>query len=529
MFFLNPIEILELNDKDLEAIDSNLIKKAKKRLFADIELSDYGSFDYLGNTFSKSEVENSINQLENPDLLEIYYFVSQYRELQNFLSSSDTNLFKNFRREGIFILDQVINFISPYYANSLNKVILGIYLSESANYFKDVVSEKHLLTIQDQDRAFKSLEVYLKQKIQDIDDDAASIRNKEGRITEQDISILFANYKSILKSVNIKVLPLIFQSLKNDCALAIRSFSNNAYNNFDIDSQAASMLQYALTFGADHLTDKKIRDDFEEITNRINEKLVKERHAPLLKDWAATLKSLNVSTEGIENKTIQSSDFDLTILTKYLSVNDTPIELIEIRDQIALSLRSLSISIWNKHSDIKKALAVMDAALKIKTSVEVNTKLLIDKQDLINLQIKYKDELYCWFCETNLPNERSLYKRTIYKETYRSRFPKKVQFSYKDVGVPRCTNCGEIHSKGTNTLQLIAGGCTILGAVIGYFADEHFIIGGIIGLIIGLILGNLRSEEDVKKSNIKSTGTISSYPPVQALLIQGWTFNKPSA
>jgi hypothetical protein len=133
MAFLNPIEILELNGKDLREIDNNSIKKAKKRLFADIELSDNGSFDYLGNTFSKSEVENSINQLENPDLLEIYYFVSQYRELQNFLSSADSNLFKNFRREGIFILDQVINFISPYYANSFNKIILNIYLSENTN------------------------------------------------------------------------------------------------------------------------------------------------------------------------------------------------------------------------------------------------------------------------------------------------------------------------------------------------------------------------------------------------------------
>ncbi len=157
MFFLNPIEILELNNKDLKAIDGNLIKKAKRRVFADIELSDSGFFDYLGNSFSKSEVENAINQLEVPDFLEIFFYISQYRELQNFLSSADTNLFKNYHRDGIFILDEVINFISPYYANSFTKVIVDIYILNNSSYFKEVVTKNHFLTIQDQDKAYKSL------------------------------------------------------------------------------------------------------------------------------------------------------------------------------------------------------------------------------------------------------------------------------------------------------------------------------------------------------------------------------------
>ena len=48
MIFINPIEILELKDKEVSEIDSSIIKKSKRILFADIDLSDCGFYEYNG-------------------------------------------------------------------------------------------------------------------------------------------------------------------------------------------------------------------------------------------------------------------------------------------------------------------------------------------------------------------------------------------------------------------------------------------------------------------------------------------------
>ncbi len=48
MQFINPVEILELDTSEISAVDNSLIKKAKRKLFADIDLSDNGHFEYKG-------------------------------------------------------------------------------------------------------------------------------------------------------------------------------------------------------------------------------------------------------------------------------------------------------------------------------------------------------------------------------------------------------------------------------------------------------------------------------------------------
>ena len=70
MSFINPIEILNLKSTDVDSIDNNLIKKAKRVLFADIDLSDNLHIEYKGLSLSKSDCETAINELESKDKIE---------------------------------------------------------------------------------------------------------------------------------------------------------------------------------------------------------------------------------------------------------------------------------------------------------------------------------------------------------------------------------------------------------------------------------------------------------------------------
>ena len=46
MQFINPIEILELDTFEIGTLENSIVKKAKRKLYADIDLSDNESFEY---------------------------------------------------------------------------------------------------------------------------------------------------------------------------------------------------------------------------------------------------------------------------------------------------------------------------------------------------------------------------------------------------------------------------------------------------------------------------------------------------
>ena len=192
----------------------------------------------------------------------------------------------------------------------------------------------------------------------------------------------------------------------------------------------------------------------------------------------------------------------------------------------------MSIASWNKQSDIKNALALINYSLRISVNESAKSKFQQDKNELEELEKKYKGVLVCHFCESNAPDSGCEINTTIYKETSRSYIPRRVQFTYSDVTVPRCRSCKEIHSKGSNNYYLVFFALLILGVIIGGATEgEHFIIGGIIGAVAGWIVGKIIEGNQVKKGGIKdsSESTLSRHPLLIERIKDGYTFSKPSA
>ena len=74
--YVNPIEILGLsNATDTTSIDNEIVKKAKRKLFADIDLSDNGVFEYYGLQLTKGNCENAVDKLTNNDFKEFYLYL----------------------------------------------------------------------------------------------------------------------------------------------------------------------------------------------------------------------------------------------------------------------------------------------------------------------------------------------------------------------------------------------------------------------------------------------------------------------
>jgi len=530
MNFINPIEVLNIINTELSSIDGTIIKKAKKRVIADIELSDNGHYNYGDYEYTKSDIERVVDRLENPENLEFYYFIAKHEDLNGFLKNGDIEFVTFFRQESIYQLQSFIQFISPYYAISFDKFITTSYKHNNIERLRKAFQIPELFTLADRNVAYKGLENHIKKQIGWVDEITKNIREGKTKETSQTIQQKAESFKAGWRKDVFNSLPDHFQLLKNQTAQSMRNLSVQIYNHFSLPDLALSTISHALELGVDGLTGQKIQEDYKTIYDLNNERLEQEKYAPIILKYAPFITNLLDLKDKLATKAIKPGyaigQIDKSILNE---LNSTPSAVIEIRDQAALILRSISVDIWNNFSDIKSALDVIDLAVKLKTTADTDQNITKAKQELQVLYQKHRHELICFFCDTNSPVESAAYKKTIYLETYRTTFPKRVQFSYKDVTIPRCSSCSEIHTTGSNTVVLYVIGVGIAGALLGYVVDEHFIIGAIIGLIAGLVIGNNQSDQSVKGKQIKTLDSISQFPPINALLKTGWTFNKPSA
>ena len=120
MNFINPLEILQLQNATYAgSIDTDTIKKEKRKLFAEIELSDNGLYNYNGFDITKSDCEKVINELDNEEKKEFYYYLTTNPSLNNFLTTGNEKLFNSFSQESIYKIQEFIAFINPFFRKGL--------------------------------------------------------------------------------------------------------------------------------------------------------------------------------------------------------------------------------------------------------------------------------------------------------------------------------------------------------------------------------------------------------------------------
>jgi hypothetical protein len=148
------------------------------------------------------------------------------------------------------------------------------------------------------------------------------------------------------------------------------------------------------------------------------------------------------------------------------------------------------------------------------------------------LEWRRKKHLYsCWFCGDEPFEEPSKYQVTIYKETSRSWFPRRVQFKYMEVSIPRCSKCEKVHNHSTNISTVVFIGFVVLGTVTGQLSDGYWFLGLLVGGLVGWLIGAELKKQQLEKAAIKNTkeSTVMNYPKLTELRLQGWTFSKPRA
>jgi hypothetical protein len=392
--YVNPIEILGLSYAiDTVSIDNEIVRKAKRKLFADIDLSDNGVFEYYGLQLTKGNCEKAIDELTNNDFKEFYLYLANNKPLNEFLASGKETIFKNFKQDSIFKFPEFVKFISPYFAPKFDKALLTAFENDNVDLTKAILNTSSLIEQADLNLAFKSVSNNIQNKIAEIDKITKDIKNEESAYNEDDIEDVVKLVKEHFPTNTLNCLPQYFQSQILKIANSINYLSNSIWDAFDTTQVPNDLTEYLLTLNIGGLDRPTFENNYKIIKRKNDERKEQEKYAPILKKYAISLMSLRKIREEVENQTKQPK-VAIKQINSILSIdelNATPSVLSEIRNQIAMLFRGISVSIWNKYSEIDESISLVRIAMTIKVDSETKDELSVALKQLLELKQKQKD------------------------------------------------------------------------------------------------------------------------------------------
>lgn len=534
MTYINPIEILELQAIDMKSIDNSLIKKAKRRLFADIDLSDSGYLDYKGIKLTKTECDKVIDDLENPRSVEFYSHLATNRLLNDFLVNGNKKIFSTFKQESIYKFPEFVKFISPYFAPKFDRAIIEAFHDNDESSLMRILQTQSLITTADINIAFRSLSNEIQKRIEQVDEITEDVKNEESVYSDDNIDGVVELVETIFPVNLLLQLPYYFQSQINKIAESINFLQLALFYEFNNTFVSMRILEHLFKLNIESVAKPTFQKNYDIIKKKHKERIEQEKNAPVLKKYAEFIGYIQSLIQFVDNKTSTASyaSEKVKTLISISDINNLPTFADEIRTQLGYSIRSLSISCWNSQNDVKSSLELINFALQISVDEDIKMQFHQDKNDIEELQRKYKGILVCYFCETNTPDDSSRITKTIYKVNQRSSFPSKVEYSYAEVSIPRCQNCKEQQERGRFIFYFLIVSFLILGVIVtSLTSDEYVILGGMIGSVIGLIIGKIAKRRHLSSNGIKDTSKVNleNHPLLIERVKEGWTFSQPSA
>ena len=392
MQFINPLEILQLSTvADSSQIDSDTIKKAKRRLFADIDLSDDGHYNYYGLQLSKGDCERVIDELSNNDLKEFYLYLTSNQKLNEFLINGNEDVFNGFKQDSIFKLPEFVNFISPYYAPKFDKTLSNAFEDDDVELLKSILKTSFLVSQNNVNTAYKSVSNILQNRLSELSEIRTDIKNEESIYDEDDIHEVVDLVENYFPTEPLNCLPNYFQSQILKIANEINYLNVAIWDNFDNTQVSQDLLEHILTLNIDGLNKPTFQKNYEIVKRKNQERIEEERNAPILRKYASYLIQTKSKLEEIENKTLAPNSL-LTWVNSSITISDVnrlPRTFDEIKNQVALSLRAMSVSVWNSYSNIDVSVDLITKANSITgLKSETQENLLDAKKQLTELKTK---------------------------------------------------------------------------------------------------------------------------------------------
>ena len=191
-----------------------------------------------------------------------------------------------------------------------------------------------------------------------------------------------------------------------------------------------------------------------------------------------------------------------------------------LTNNLSNQILQCGINYFNKTGEDQAYLGSYKYAL----SIASNEKTILRAKETIQHCEEEKEANICSCCSVSPIYKNSSYNLTIYKETKRTYFPQRVEYSHGTLNLFFCKSCLAKATEKDSTSQTITWAIAIIAAIVVGIASEHIggaILGGVIGLGLGSFIGGIFSADN--------SSIIRNHPNTKKYLNQGYQLNQPTA
>lgn len=270
--YVNPIALLNLSPNEIIGDDTLLIRKAKRVLLAEIELSDVKTIFHDGVELNVSDCLRVIDELDFKDKKDFHLFIFENKELHNFLSYGDLSFFRVFREESLYKQKQFLDFISPYFAFQYAGALSKNFREKNTTIIRSILSVRPIVSESFIDTCYRPTYNLLKELNDEVIKITQSIKFDEQGYDGNDYSDLVRSITELINVELVNLLPSYFQSLRNQCAQLLRDLARDLNNEpYRKYKPAFEICEMAYAISTDGLVHQKIKKDYYVIKNNYDQ------------------------------------------------------------------------------------------------------------------------------------------------------------------------------------------------------------------------------------------------------------------
>jgi len=379
--FINPLRLLRIDPG--KPFDETSVRRANRRLLLDFELGD-GRVVHDGLSVTLSDMRPWLESVERDDGYCALQLLESTPGLSRFLSTGDPTDLPPSTEISSRAHTTLTRHFGQLYSSTISSGLRAALRSMDPSSIQLFFRAPMLWDAVGQRQIDQVVDAFIGHVRSDVEAQSAKLERGE--------DIPFATDQIVSRKVvaALLALPRRYDTARGGVTREITNLAINVFNELDDEMTASELLQVALSIPSPEPIRAHCQKQLVVIERTRRERVIADEYQQDIAAWSHLLTFIEERGEAIASSTAASA---ISVAKEVVSrvsiteVNALPAQLVSLRVALARSMRALSVSIWNTHSDSISALMVLNHAKNMRAGDEMQALLATDYVSLLKMHV----------------------------------------------------------------------------------------------------------------------------------------------